>query len=162
MERTSFGIIILLMASMGISIAVAVEAKEISFTQEDREGIRRLEAGQIRLEERLKALDQRIDDVGQRFDDVNQRIDDVNQRIGDVRGEIKDLRTFMLWGFGILFGGMGMLIGFVIWDRRTALSPVVRKAKELEEKEEFLEKVLREYAKVEPKLAKILKSLSLM
>ncbi|MBI5187623.1 MAG: hypothetical protein HZA07_00900, partial [Nitrospirae bacterium] len=75
--------------------------------------------------------------------------------------DISDLKTFMLWGFGILFGGMGILIGFVIWDRRTALSPVVRKNRELEEREELLEKALKEYAKVEPKLAEILKSLKL-
>lgn len=40
--------------------------------------------------------------------------------------QIDDLKTFMLWGFGILFGGMGLLIGFVIWDRRTAVAPVAK------------------------------------
>ena len=44
-----------------------------------------------------------------------------------------DLKALILWGFGILFGGMGLLIGFVIWDRRTALEPVAKKYRELEE-----------------------------
>ena len=35
--------------------------------------------------------------------------------------QINDIKTFMLWGFGILFGGMGILIGFVLWDRLTPL-----------------------------------------
>lgn len=35
----------------------------------------------------------------------------------------------MLWGFGILFGGMGILIGLVIWDRRIDLSPGIRKTR---------------------------------
>jgi hypothetical protein len=48
--------------------------------------------------------------------------------------QLDDLKTFLLWGFGILFGGMGILIGFVIWDRRTALEPVIRKSRELEDK----------------------------
>ncbi|MCL5277293.1 MAG: hypothetical protein M1517_05925 [Deltaproteobacteria bacterium] len=68
----------------------------------------------------------------------------------------------MLWGFGILFAGMFTLIGFVIWDRRTALAPAIRKNKELEEKEELFKKALKEYSKTEPKLADILKSLHLM
>jgi cytochrome c-type biogenesis protein CcmH/NrfF len=109
-------------------------AKEVPFTQDDRDRL-------IRVEEGLKA--------------VNQRIDDTNKRIDT-------MQTFMLWGFGILFGGMGVLIGFVIWDRRTALAPAIRKNKELEEREERLEKALLEYAKKEPRLAEIFKNMGLM
>jgi hypothetical protein len=76
--------------------------------------------------------------------------------------QLDDLKSFLLWGFGILFGGMGMLIGFVIWDRRTALEPVIRKSRELEEKEERLAKILKEYSKVEPKLAEVLRSFNLL
>lgn len=127
----------LVTASLLVLFMSAAYAKEVSFTQEDRDRI-------IRLEEGLKATNQRIDAL----------------RL-ELKEDISDLKTFMLWGFGILFGGMGILIGFVIWDRRTALSPVVRKNRELEEREELLEKALKEYAKVEPRLAEILKSLKL-
>jgi len=109
-------------------------AKNVSFTQEDRDRL-------IRVEEGLKA--------------VNQRIDDTNKRIDE-------LRDFMLWGFGILFAGMMTLIGFVLWDRRTALAPAIRKNKELEDREDRIEKALREYAKKEPGLAEVLKNLGLM
>jgi len=78
-----------------------------------------------------------------------------------LQNQIDNLQTFLLWGFGILFGGMGVLIGFVIWDRRTAVEPVVRKSRELEEKEEKVVKVLKEYSRFEPKLAEILKALNL-
>ncbi len=74
-------------------------AKEVPFTLEDRDRI-------IRLEENQKALMQRIDDT-------NRRID--------------DMINIMLWGFGVLFAGMMSLIGFVIWDRRSALAPAIRK-----------------------------------
>ncbi|MBI5187630.1 MAG: hypothetical protein HZA07_00935, partial [Nitrospirae bacterium] len=98
----------LVTASLLVLFMSAAYAKEVSFTQEDRDRI-------IRLEEGLKATNQRIDTL----------------RL-ELKEDISDLKTFMLWGFGILFGGMGILIGFVIWDRRTALSPVVRKNRELE------------------------------
>jgi len=56
---------------------------------------------------------------------LEEGIKATNQRIDTLRLELKegisDLKTFMLWGFGILFGGMGILIGFVIWDRRRSL-----------------------------------------
>ncbi|RME09682.1 MAG: hypothetical protein D6804_05520 [Aquificota bacterium] len=89
-----------------------VSAKEVPFTLEDRERI-------IRLEEGQKAL--------------MQKIEDTNKRIDDVREEIRDLKNFMLWGFGVLFAGMMTLIGFVIWDRRTALSPAIRRTEALKE-----------------------------
>ncbi len=83
--------------------------------------------------------------------------------------QIDDLKTFMLWGFGILFGGMGVLIGFVLWDRRTALAPAIKKSDALEERElkleervRLIEEALREFAKEEPRLATILKSLNLL
>lgn len=78
-------------------------AREIPFTLEDRERL-------IRLEEGQKALMQRIEETNRR---------------------INDLYTLMLWGFGILFSGMGILIGFVLWDRRTALEPFVKKTRDL-------------------------------
>jgi len=83
---------------------LGIYSKEIPYTLEDRERL-------IRLEEGIKF---------------------VNQRIDDVKEEIRDLKTFMLWGFGILFSGMGILMGFVLWDRRTAISPVIKRTKELE------------------------------
>jgi len=116
--------------------------KEIPFTQEDRDRLIRLET---KVEEGHRSL--------------NQRIDDMNQRIDDLRGEMNDLKTFMLWGFGILFGGMAVLMTVVIWDRRTALSPVIRRNKELEER---VETVFKEYAKIEPKFAKVLKTIGFL
>jgi len=124
-------------------------AKEVPFTQDDRNRLIRLET---KVEEGQKSLQKQIDDLKGN-----------TQRQGDsLIEQMRDLKTFMLWGFGILFGGMGILIGFVIWDRRTALAPVIRKSSELEEREELVEKALKEYAKVEPRLAEILKSLRLM
>jgi hypothetical protein len=102
-------------------------AKEIPFTQDDRDRL-------IRVETKIEGLDKRIDDL-------NKRID--------------SLQTFMLWGFGILFGGMGILIGFVIWDRRTALSPAIRKAERLEE-------ALRELAKKDSNVAEALRHAGLL
>jgi len=130
-----------------------LHAEETSFTREDKERLIRLE---VKLEEGLKATNQRIDEISK---SLNQRIDEglksVNQRIDD-------LINLMLWGFGILFGGMGLLIGFVIWDRRTALAPAVKRIKELEEKEEKIERAFKEIALKDPKIAEILRSVGFM
>ncbi|MFN3740372.1 MAG: hypothetical protein ACK4TF_06840 [Thermodesulfovibrionales bacterium] len=118
-------------------IANPIYAKEISYTQEDRDRL-------IRLEEGQKAINQRIDDLGKRIDDLGKRIDD-----------LRDLVYVVL-------GGIIALIGFVIWDRRTALAPTIRKYKELEEREERIEKVLKELARQDPKIAEILRQIGII
>jgi uncharacterized protein YdhG (YjbR/CyaY superfamily) len=71
---------------------------------------------------------QRLEDTNRRIDQTSKRIDELKE---DTQRQYEDLKTFMLWGFGILFGGMGILIGFVLWDRRTALEPFVKKTRDL-------------------------------
>lgn len=85
----------------------------------------------------------------------------VEGKIEKVEEGQKEVKEFILWGFGVTFAGIFTLIGFVLWDRRTALAPAIKKAKELEEREELLEKALKEYAKIEPRFADILKSLKI-
>jgi len=78
--------------------------------------------------------------------------------------QIDVLKEFMLWGFGITFAGMFALIGFVLWDRRTALAPAVKKIEVLEKKEDRLEedgervkKAFKKFALKEPRLAEALR-----
>ncbi len=120
-------------------------ATPVQFTLEDRERI-------IRLEEGQKALMQRIEDTNRRIEDTNKRIEDINRRIDDTNKRIDDVINIMLWGFGVLFAGMMTLIGFVIWDRRTALAPAIKRTRDLEEREEKIERVLRELARKMPEV----------
>ena len=110
----------------------------------DREIIERLTRLETRLEEGQKAL--------------NQRLDDVNISLGK---RIDDLQSTMLWGFGILFTMLIALFGYIVWDRRTALIPAIKKTEELKESNLMILKVLKEYASKEPKLAEVLKSLGI-
>jgi hypothetical protein len=104
--------------------------------------------------------------LGQRINDTNQRIDNVQatvgQRIDDTNRRIDELRQFLLWGFGVTIAGMFALVGFVIWDRRRALAPAVRRIEELREREERVEAALREYATKSPELAESLRKMGLL
>jgi restriction endonuclease S subunit len=150
--RKTFILLFLFILLLSCSAAFAVEiAPRIS----DKEII-----------EKLSALDAKIDKVDAKIDIeiANVRGDIKELKAGQIalQQQIADLKDFMFWGFGILFAGMFTLVGFVLWDRRTALSPAIRKNKELEEREEKIEKVLKEYAYKEPRLAQILRSVGIM
>ena len=87
----------------------------------DREIIESL----IRLEEGVKANRELIMVL-------RTEMGSVRTEMGSVRTEIysgiKSLRDevlgFLKWGFGLLFTGMLILVGFILWDRRSTLKPV--------------------------------------
>ena len=85
--------------------------------------------------------------------DDRDRLIRLEEKANNLEKRMDQMQTFMLWGFGILFGGMSMMIGFVLWDRRTALAPAVKKQQELEEREEKLEKALKLLAQKDKKIA---------
>ena len=98
------------------------------------------------FKEGQKTLNQRIDDVNrtleQRIDDTNRRMDDgfkaLNQRLDDTNRRIDELKEALLWSTGVLLSGMLALVGFVLWDRRSALTPAIRQMEGLKEREERL------------------------
>lgn len=80
-------------------------AAEAPYTLEDRDRLINVE---ITLRELRISQDKQFEQIDKRFDSLN---------------------NFIMWGFGIVFMGIFTLIGFVLWDRRTALAPAIRKKK---------------------------------
>jgi len=139
---TPFAIAIAIFFSMATSLYAANE-----FTQKDRELL-------IELKVRIGEIDRRFDQIDKRFEQGDRKSDSIERRL-------ERLETVMMWGFGLLFSSMLGMVGFVLWDRRSALAPAIRKSRELEEREDVIEKALKEYAKIEPRFAEILKTLKM-
>ena len=132
----------------GVAVAqnIGINSSQIvGFTQADRDRLIRME---VTLEQFMKATDQRFEQVDQRFEQVDSRIQ---------------------WQFGILISAMFILVGFILWDRRTFLKPFETKAKEIETiielKSTRMEKILstlRELAKTDSKVAEALRTYNLL
>jgi vacuolar-type H+-ATPase subunit I/STV1 len=113
---------------LGTSLVWAEQQQEMTITgREIVERLTRLEGRVTRVEEGLKRVEQRLD----------------------------DLRQVVLWGFGVTFAGIFALIGFVMWDRRTAINPAIRRIERIEE-------VLRRLSKDNPNLAETLRNSGLL
>jgi Skp family chaperone for outer membrane proteins len=132
----------------------AVEKAERISDREIIESLVELKAGQKGLEGSFIGLEKRMDNLEKRMDRLENKIDEV----------AKELKGFMMWGFGIIIAGMFSLVGFVLWDRRTAVAPVARALKEkeaeieeLKKKERALEDVLRDYAVGDQRLTALMK-----
>lgn len=121
---------ILLCAILFPLLGYAVEtAPRIS----DREIIESL----TRLEEGVKANRRMLESLQTDFATLRT---DVRAEIAalrtDVRTEIATLRSellsFMKWGFGLILSAMFILVGFILWDRRSTVKPLRGDIDELE------------------------------
>lgn len=144
--------ILFVVVGLTICFISKVYAEDISFTQKDRDRLIKLEVKMATLEEGQKSLQRQIDD----FKESTQK------QFENVQKQFDRLYTLILWGFGILFGGMGLLMSIVIWDRKTTLSPVVKQVRELEYREEKIERVFKELASKDNNVAEALKHAGLL
>ena len=119
----------------------------------DREIIESL----IRLEEGVKAN--------------REMIIALRTEMGSVRTEIysgiKSLRDevlgFLKWGFGLLFTGMLILVGFILWDRRSTLKPVKDDLDKLERRKvDRLLEAMRKLSEEDSRVAQVLRSVGLL
>ena len=72
--------------------------------------------------------------------------------------QLDDIKTLFYWGFGILITLFIFMLGYMIWDRRTAMQPALERSSIAEENSRTLIATLREYSKKHADLAEILRS----
>jgi hypothetical protein len=113
----------------------------------------------IRLDEGQKALNQRIDDLDKR---LGGRIDDLDKRLGSRIDGLEKRMDYLVNLIYVVLAGMFTLVGFVLWDRRSALAPAIRRTRDIEEREEKLERAIKEFALKNPDMKEILKNLGLL
>ena len=99
--------------------SLSVSAVEVAPRITDREIVEAL--AEIKAE--FRVIDQRFIAVDQRFDAVDRRFDDLNDSINQ---RFTSLESTMLTLFSAIIILITGLIGFIIWDRRTALKPLER------------------------------------
>jgi len=134
-----------------LAVSFKVQAKEISFTQEDRERLIRLEAT---MKEFKDAVDKRFEQIDKRFEQIDKRFEQIDKRFEEFRNYVdkrfEQMMTF-LWILSAVFVGIvAVTIAFALWDRRTMLRP-------LEDKINQFISLLKEIAKTDEKVAEALR-----
>ncbi len=140
--------------------------------QEERQivkDIAEIKATLEQLNKRIEDTNKRIEDTNKRIEDTNKRIEDTNKRIEDTNKRIEDLMDFLWILAGIFSAITAVTIGFALWDRRTMIRPFEDKVKSMEkdmlenkEKVQRLIETLRELAREDERLARLLKYMNLM
>jgi len=91
----------------------------------------------------------------------------MRNEMGSMRNEIGSMRTeilgFMKWGFGLLFSGMLILVGFILWDRRSTLKPVKDELDDLERRKvDRIIAAMKKLSEEDSRIAQVLRSVGLL
>ena len=118
--------------------------EEVPFTLDDRDRLIRLEAEQKALRNEMNA----------RFEGIEN---DLGTKLESQQSQIDDLKIMFRWGFSILITLMLFILGYIIWDRRTALNPIRERVEQEKIEVEKIKAVLKEMGESDQKIAEILK-----
>jgi hypothetical protein len=121
--------------------------EEIPFTLEDREKL-------IQIEEKLNSTNERINSTNERITSLEKQM---NIKFESQQNQIDDLKIMFRWGFSILITLMLFILGYIIWDRRTALNPIRERVEQEKIEVEKIKAVLKEMGESDQKIAEILK-----
>ncbi len=127
------------------TVVQAQEQQIVPYTLADRDRFIRLET-----------------EMGSLRNEMNSLRNEMNARLDSQQKQIDDLKTLFFWGFSITITLIIFLLGYTIWDRRTALKLALTQAEEANNKVRNLTTILREYARTHPDLAEILKTYGLL
>ena len=151
--------LIILLFFIGLVLQGFSQTREVPFTLDDRDRI-------MRTEEQVKATNEKIEslrnEMNSRFEAIESKMDAKFEAVDSKFEAIESKIDTLFSGFFILISIMIFILGFIIWDRRTALDPVRKKIVIHEERLEKLEKISREHAKKDPAFAELLKVAGLL
>jgi len=135
---------------------VSSYAVESSPKISDREIIESL----TRLEEGVKANREMILALRNEMGSMRNEMGSMRNEMGSMRTEILG---FMKWGFGLLFSGMLILVGFILWDRRSTLKPVKDELDELERRKvDRIIAAMKKLSEEDSRVAEVLRSVGLL
>ena len=129
--------------------SVFSQTEEVAFTIDDRDRI-------IKTEQKIESL---RNEMNTRFEAIEAKFD---SKFESQQRQLDDIKTLFYWGFGILITLMVFMMGYMIWDRRTALNPVREKTFLLSNRTEKLEKALIELSKTDKRLAEVLSTFGIL
>ena len=112
----------------------------------------------IRLEAKMEAFDAKMEALESKMDSQESKMDVKFSKM-DVKFEAVNARIdYLFWLQGVIVALILFILGYTIWDRKTALQPALAQASKAEENSRNLIATLREYAKKHANLAEILRS----
>ncbi len=145
--------------SMGFSFA---QQQEVPYTLADRDRIIRVEAGQEALRNEMNSLRNEMNSLRNEMNSLRNEID---AKFGTIEVKIQALESrmdYLFYLIGMIFALLLFMLGYLIWDRRTALNPVRMDVELLKRENENMKTILRTYSEKVPQLKEILRNAGIL
>lgn len=98
----------------------AAQNQKVSFTQEDRDKLNRIDIGLARLEVKVEEQLKRVEEQFKSLEMIGEA------RHKSLQKQIDNMRDDMKSQFYVIISGIFILIGLIFWDRRTIMAPVIK------------------------------------
>ena len=146
--KTLVFVSLLFLSLLGLPALAQEQQVVVPYTLADRDRAILTDAKISTLEAKIIALN----------DKMEVRFESIDKQFMYQQKQIDDIKTLFYWGFGILITLLIFILGYMIWDRRTAMQPALAQASKAEENSRNLITTLREYSKKHADLAEILRT----
>ncbi len=135
-----------------------------AYGQSDRELLLELVKQQAENNKQMSELAKQQAVTSTKIEGVDKRLDSMDKRLDGMDKRLDFMQMLLLIIIPLVLTSVVGIIGFVLWDRSTAIRPVeaetkkeIEKLKEREQKlEERLETALKKIAQIEPRFTGIL------
>jgi predicted RNase H-like nuclease (RuvC/YqgF family) len=162
-------LIITILLSFVCASQIAAQQQEVPYTLADRDRIIRLEAGQEALRNEMNGLRKEISGFRNEMDGLRNEMDGLRNEMDakfetiEVKIQALDAKIdYVFWLLGALFALMLFMLGYMIWDRRTALNPIRMDVEQLKRENENMKTILRTYSEKIPQLREILRNAGIL
>ncbi len=144
--------LVLIIFLIGLFSASHAQIQEVPYTLDDRDRVIRVEAKMEALEIRMNALESKMDIKFEALEtQMDIRFEAINNRIDYLFSLITFIAMLMIF-----------MLGYMIWDRRTALKPALDKAAQSDTKSSSVLSVLRDFARKNADLAEAMRTHGLL
>jgi len=129
--------------------------QEVPFTLADRDRI-------IQTEEKLGSLSKEIGSLRNEMGSLRNEMGSLRNEM-DARFEAVNAKIdYVYWVLGVIVALIIFMLGFIIWDRRTALDPVKADVIILKKENEKLKSIFIFLSETQPQLREMLKNAGIL
>ncbi len=122
--------------------------QEVPFTLADRDRIIQTE---VKVEGLSKEIGSLRNEMGSLRSEMDAKFEAVNAKI-----------DYMYWVQGVIIALIIFMLGYMIWDRRTALDPVKTDVEVLKRENEKMKSIFRFLSESQPQLREMLKNAGIL
>ncbi len=136
--------------------------KEVPFTLADRDRIIKTEARIGSVEKEMASLRNEMNSLRNEMNSLRNEMNSLRNEMDAKFEAINAKIDYMYWVQGVIIALIIFMMGFIMWDRRTAMAPIREDVDKLKTENEKMKQVFRFLSDTQPQIREILKKTGIL